>query len=228
MPSKNGRFEGKRVLITQADKLMGPAIVERFEAEGAQLIRNIQDYTSDPQLPCRIVADAGHVDVLVINLRPPDAGIAAPEAIEEAAWQSMFNHIVHPTMRFVTAVLPQMIERREGKIVVVSSAIPMRPIKGLSTYCAARGAQNAYVKSAGTESARSNVQINAVGQNWVLGGYPADYMDCEANRKRVARDVPAMRLAEGWEQAELVLYLASGNSDFISGQVIPFAGGWVT
>lgn len=72
------------------------------------------------------------------------------------------------------------------------------------------------------------MQINAVGQNWVYGGYPSDYLESEKNRDRVVRDVPAMRLAEGWEQAELVLYLASRCSNFISGQVIPFSGGWVT
>ncbi|MEL6758522.1 MAG: SDR family oxidoreductase [Pseudomonadota bacterium] len=221
-------FEGQRVLVTQADKLMGPAISECFRENGATVIRDAHDYSSDPDLPARIVADAGHVDVLVINLRPSDIAASTIDATSEQSWQLMFNEIVHPMMRFSRAVLPQMVERKRGKIVVVSSAIALRPIDQLSTYCAVRGAQNAYVKAAGQESARSNVQINAVGQNWVLGGYPDDFMESERNRRRVEREVPAMRLGEGWEQAELVLYLASHRSDFMSGQVIPFSGGWVT
>jgi hypothetical protein len=63
----------------------------------------------------------------------------------------------------------------------------MRPTDGLSTYCATRGAQNVYVKAAGKESAQNNVQINAVGRNWVLGGYPSDYMDSDKNRARVEK-----------------------------------------
>lgn len=221
-------FEGKRVLITQADRLMGPAITKCFEENGAEVIGDDQDYTSDPDLPARIVSQAGHIDVLVVNLRPSEISASAIDETEEHSWRRMFEELVHPMMRFSRAVLPQMVERKRGKIVVVSSAIALRPIDQLSTYCAARGAQNAYVKAAGQESARSNVQINAVGQNWVLGGYPDDFMNSDRNRRRVQREVPAMRLGQGWEQAELVLFLASNRSDFMSGQVIPFAGGWVT
>lgn len=228
MKHSDHSLEGQRVLVTQAHKLMGPAISKCFEENGAEVFGDEQDYTLDPYLPERIVSAVGHVDVLVVNLRPSDIAASMIDATEENSWRRMFDELVHPMMRFSRAVLPQMIERKRGKIVVVSSAIALRPIDQLSTYCAARGAQNAYVKAAGQESARNNVQINAVGQNWVLGGYPDSFMESDRNRRRVERDVPAMRLGEGWEQAELVLYLASNRSDFMSGQVIPFAGGWVT
>lgn len=72
------------------------------------------------------------------------------------------------------------------------------------------------------------MQINAIGQNFVYGGYPENAMEKPRIRNLVERDVPARRIAEGWEQAELVLFLASQNSNFICGQVVPFAGGWVT
>lgn len=130
--SSNERFGGKRILVTQANQLMGPAIADRFRDEGAHLICDTRDYTTDPFVPARAVDEAGRIDVLVVNLRPSKTGANAVEATKEQAWQLMFDQIVHPTMRFITAVLPQMIERGEGKIVVVSSAIPLRPINGLS------------------------------------------------------------------------------------------------
>jgi len=222
-----GRFAGRTVLITCADLYMGPAIGARFEMEGAHVIRDTGRY-ADADDPARVVAAAGKVDVLVINLLP-DKTVRGPILeVREQAWQDIFAMLVHPTMRFMKAALPQMIERREGKIIVVTSAAPLRAIASAPAYTAARGAQNALVLAAGSEVARHNVQINAIGQNFVYGGYPANAMDKPEIRERVLRDVPAQRIAEGWEQAELVLFLASQNSNFICGQVIPFAGGWVT
>ena len=221
-------FAGKRVLVTSADIYMGPAIVRRFREAGADVVADQGRYGSDKSEPARVVAEAGHVDVLVVNLLPEDFTPQAPTDIVDDDWIKMFDLLVHPTMRFVKAVLPQMLAREQGKIIAVTSAAPLRAIEGTSCYSAARGAQNAYVRTAGSEVARFNVQINAIGQNYVYGGYPDNALDDPAIREAVMRDVPARRFAEGWEQAELVLFLASQNSNFISGQVVPFSGGWVT
>jgi 2-keto-3-deoxy-L-fuconate dehydrogenase len=106
----------------------------------------------------------------------------------------------------------------------------LRGIPNASGYCAARGAQNAFVRAAGIELAPHNVQFNAVGQNYVRNPtyYPEDLLEDPRFAKHLARNVPSQRVAEGWESAELALFLASDKSDFMVGQVIPFAGGWVT
>jgi 2-keto-3-deoxy-L-fuconate dehydrogenase len=226
-PKPSGRCNGTRVLVTSSDIYMGPAIVERFRAEGGSVVEDFGRYVDDPNEPARVVAAMGRVDVLVLNLLASPPKQFAHEIVEEA-WQSAFDALVHPTMRFVAAVLPQMIERRSGKIVAVTSAAPLRSIPGRGAYSAARGAQNAFVEVAGAESAQHNVQINAIAQNYVYGGYPPDALENPRVRDELSRDVPTRRLAESWEQAELVLFLASQSSDFISGQVVPFAGGWVT
>jgi 2-keto-3-deoxy-L-fuconate dehydrogenase len=219
---------------------MGPAITRRFRREGADVIENCASYEADPMLPTRIVTEAGKIDILVVNLRSrpmtrtigtePDTGLSkrvlAYEEQEEA-WQLMFNRLVHPTRRFISAVLPQMIERRSGKIIAITSAVPMRSVEGTSTYSTARAAQNAYVRVAGAEVAKFNVQINAIAQNFVKGGFAHNAMDIPAIRDRVMAEVPAQRLSEEDEQAELALFLATESSNFFVGQVIPYAGGWV-
>lgn len=227
MSEKCGRFARQRVLVTSADIYMGPAIVDRFTGEDADVIADVGRYSA-PDEPAAIIAEAGHIDILVLNLLPENFIRQLATDTDETEWLRMFELLVHPTMRFVKAVLPQMIERRSGKIVAVTSAAPLRAIEAVSSYTAARGAQNAYVRAVGAEIAPFNIQFNAIGQNYVYGGYPANAMDDPAIREKVMRDVPARRFAEGWEQAELVLFLASQNSNFISGQVIPFSGGWVT
>ena len=80
------------------------------------------------------------------------------------------------------------------------------------------------------EFAAANVQINAIAQNYVSNPvyYPDELVNSERFQKHLARNVPIRRVAREEEQAELTLFLSSGNSDFIVGQIIPFAGGWVT
>jgi 2-keto-3-deoxy-L-fuconate dehydrogenase len=223
----DGRFAGRRVLVTSADQYMGPAVTARFENAGATVIAHHGSYGPGEQDPAAVVAAAQPLDVVVVNLLvvQPLSGVAD---IPEDVWRSMFDGMVDPTMRFVTAALPEMIKRRSGKIIVVTSTTPLRVSRGLAAYTAARGAQNAYVRAAGAEAAPSNVQINAVAQNYVYGGYAVDALENPAMRAKVMREVPAQRIAEGWEQAELVLFLASESSNFICGQVVPFAGGWVS
>lgn len=227
---QKSEFSGKRVLITSVDRYMGPAITARFEEEGAVVITDATDYAAEPTAPERIVREAGHIDILVANLHATPSFDAFnyeySADVSDAEWRKMFAELTDPLMRFTRAVLPQMIERRQGKIVAVTSALSLRMSETVSSYSAARGAQNAYVRAVGSEVGRHNVQINAVAQNYVYGGYPDDAMERPEIRDAVMRDVPARRLASGREQSELVLFLASNRSDFFCGQVVPFAGGW--
>jgi 2-keto-3-deoxy-L-fuconate dehydrogenase len=221
-----GRLAQNRILVTQADQYMGPAICELFQAEGATVIADRSDLTLEGACE-RAVAAVGELDVLVANLAHPSR-LAAVQEISDADWFALFETLVHPLMRLVRAVSPQMIARRSGKIVAITSAAPLRGIARASAYSAARGAQNAFVRAAGVELAASNVQFNAVAQNYVQNEtyYPRGLTDSDRFKQHLARNVPAGRVAEGWESAELALFLASSKSDFMCGQAIPFAGGW--
>lgn len=210
-----------------ADRYTGPAVVERLAAEGAAVVADSGRYTSADE-PHRVVAEAGPIDILVVNLIAPWKPTPAAETTDEQ-WLAMFDALVHPLMRFVRAVLPQMTERRSGKIIAVTSAAPLRAIPKSGAYSAARGAQNAYVRAVGAEVARHNVQLNAIAQAYVesVDAFQRDTWETDPMQRQL-RQVPAGRIAESWEQAELVAFLASGSSDFIAGQIIPYTGGWVT
>jgi len=221
-----GRLEGKRALVTCADRYMGPAIAELFTAEGAQVVTD-SDPLTDPAAPARVVSAAGRVDILVANLAVAPVR-ANPWEIADEDWLALFDGLVHPLMRLVRAVLPQMVERHAGKIVAITSAAPLRGIPKLAGYVAARGAQNAFIRSVGLEVARDNIQVNAIAQNYVENNvyYPPELLANSEMRHRMEEAIPLGRLAKPWESAELALFLASNRSDFIVGQVIPFAGGW--
>lgn len=219
-----GRIAGRRVLISRAQEFMGPAIAELFREEGATVITDERDLRP-PQAAADAVAEAGDIDVLVVNLIAPNPRIILEEETTEELWQTMFETMVHPMYRLCHAVLPQMRTRRSGKIVVMGSANALRGTNNRSAYSSARGAQVSYVKSVGTEMAPYNVHINLMAQFLVEN--PASVPGGKlADLALRLPEVPAGRMAKGRESALLALYLASGESDFLVGQVIPFAGGW--
>lgn len=223
----NQMLLGRRVLITQADAFMGPVLCEVFAEEGAQVIASTASLVG-PDAPAAVVAAAGHIDVLVANL-----AIAAPSTpaaeVSDDEWRATFAALVDPLPRLVRAVLPAMIARRAGKILVMGSASALRGMKRASTYSAARGAQLAYVQAVGVEAASHNVQINAIAQNFVDNPtyFPAEVQANPRFQERLAREVPLGRLVAAREDALFAAYLCSDAADCFVGQVFPLCGGWV-
>jgi 2-keto-3-deoxy-L-fuconate dehydrogenase len=220
-------LQGKRVLITQADAFMGPALCEVFAAHGATVIANSEPLIR-PEAPASIVAEAGRIDVLVTNLAVPAPTSAAVDAPDEE-WRNTFAALVDPLPRLCRAVLPAMIERGSGKILVMGSASALRGMKRTSTYSAARGAQLAYVQSVGVEVAKHNVQVNAIAQNFVDNPtyFPAEVQADPRFQERLKREVPLGRLVSPREDAEFAAYLCSEPASCFVGQVFPLCGGWV-
>ncbi|MGZ8260681.1 MAG: SDR family NAD(P)-dependent oxidoreductase, partial [Caldimonas sp.] len=130
---------GKRVLVTQAGEFMGPTLCEVFAARGAEVFASTVPL-SPPDAAARAVAAAGAVDVLVANLAVVAPATAAGD-VGDDEWRSVFAALVDPLPRLLRAVLPAMLERGAGKVLVIGSASALRGMKRTSSYSAARGAQ---------------------------------------------------------------------------------------
>jgi len=222
------RLLGKRVLVTQCQDYMGPPTVEIFRAEGAEVIADDRDLRV-PGACETLVTESGRVDILIANLAGPTfTGIATAD-LSDDDFSTTFDLMVHPLHRLTRAVLPQMIARRAGKIVVFGSASALKGMKTLAAYSAARAAQVGYVQSVGVEVASHNVQINLIAQNYVENPsyYPPELTARESFQASLRRQVPAGRLATAREDVMFALFLAGEESNFFTGQAIPFCGGWV-
>lgn len=221
-------LSGKRVLVTQANDYMGPATVDVFTQAGAEVIASNDDLTVAGACE-QLIYDNGDIDILIANLASANySGIHATD-LEDEAWHDTFNKMVHPLHRLSRAVLPQMIARNAGKIVVYGSATALRGMKTVSAYSAARAAQVGYVQSLGVEVAPHNIQVNLIAQNYVENPvyYPSQLREQPKFQASLKRQVPLGRLATAEEDARFALFLASNDSDFFVGQAIPFSGGWI-
>jgi 2-keto-3-deoxy-L-fuconate dehydrogenase len=221
-------LNGRRVLITQSAEFMGPALCRVFAGHGAEVIADAGPLR-DPGRPAALVGASGRIDVLIANLACPAPATPAVE-VGDGEWRDVFEQLVDPLPRLCRAVLPQMLERRAGKIIVMGSASALRGMRRASTYSAARGAQLAYVRALGVEVAAQGVQVNAIAQNFVDNPtyFPPEVQALEKFQRRLAAEVPVGRLGTPDEDAMLAVFLACDEVRFMVGQAIPFAGGWVT
>ena len=220
-------LQGKRVLVTQAAEFMGLPLCEVFAEQGADVVASAEPLDGR-DAATRVVADAGTIDVLVANLaiRAPDTPAVD---VSDDEWARVFAALVDPLPRLARAVLPQMIRRRSGKVVVIGSASALRGQKRTSTYSAARGAQLAWVQAVGLEVAPHQVQVNAIAQNFVENPtyFPPEVQANPRFQERLKREVPLGRLVSAREDAAFAAYLCSDAADCFVGQVFPVCGGWV-
>lgn len=222
----SGMLAGKRVVITQADTFMGPTLCAVFAAHGAEVIADDRPL-ADPVLPAELIAAAGHVDVLVANLAIPAPSTPAVQ-VQEDEWRAAFAHMVDPLPRLCRAVLPPMLARQSGKILLMGSASALRGMRNASTYSAARGAQLAYIQALGVEVAPQQVQVNAIAQNFVDNPtyFPESVQQNPRFQERLKREVPLGRLVAPQEDAEFAAYLCSPAANCFVGQIFPVCGGW--
>lgn len=218
---------GRRILVTQSDDFMGPALCEVLARQGAEVVASPDDL-APPDASARVVAAAGPVDTVVANLahRAPTTPAAD---VGDDEWRAVFASLVDPLPRLLRAALPGFAARGHGRLLVIGSASALRGMKRASTYSAARGAQLAWVQAVGVELAPRGVRVNAIAQNFVDNPtyFPPAVQADPRFQDRLRREVPLGRLVSAHEDASFAAYLCGDAADCFVGQVFPVCGGWV-
>ena len=126
------------------------------------------------------------------------------------------------------SVVPVMVERGEGQVLVITSASAVRPTPGAPLYSAARAGANMLVRNVADEIAATGVQVNSVGTNFM--DFPefleASKATTPEGRARVEALVPMGRLGTLQEFASFCMPFLDGTSRFTTGQFVAYAGGW--
>ncbi|MGH7368924.1 MAG: SDR family NAD(P)-dependent oxidoreductase [Candidatus Rokuibacteriota bacterium] len=250
------KLTGKIALITNVSEFMGPAITEEFCREGASVALHdreeaaVKPYAAIAErlgrdaLPLAgdlsrseeaervvdaVVARFGRLDVLVNNNAHPPSG-GPVEQTTDAAWREMMARLLDEPFFCLRAALRVMRPAGRGKIINMSSAAAFPGLPNYAAYTAARAGVNGLTRAVGREVAGAGIQVNAIAQNYVENPtyFPPALTGDPAKLQRMVKHVPAGRLARAEESARLAVYLASEDAGFFIGQVIPFAGGWVT
>ena len=225
-------LRGKTAIVTGGAAGIGRAIVERFEAEGSKVVvfdingPNPVDVT-DYDAVGRAVAAAGPVDILVNN-----AGWDLFRPFLETDrefWQKILSLNLLGVLNMMHCVLPGMIARGGGKVVSIASDAGRVGSSGEAVYSACKGGVIALTKTLARELARKNVRLNTVCPGLTETGMLEQFMQGAGNpeklREAYRRAVPVGRLGQPEDIAGAVLFLASDDAAFITGQTLSVSGG---
>lgn len=241
-------LKDKAILITDVLHFAGPGATKGLAELGAQILCHDEDF-QDPgkrrafadENPGVLVAEAtetmalatealerlGKIDVLINNDAYPAPRLPIDE-IKPADLRSAFERLVFRGFELTGALVPQMKERGSGRVIFVTSAGPIGGIPDYTVYASARSAVNGMIKSLAMELGPHGISVNAVAPNYLDNPdyYPPELMAKPRVAEKILSRIPLGRLGDQEEAAALIAFLAGDNSGFVTGQVIPFAGGW--
>ena len=212
-------------VVCQDTSFVDPSVAEAYTAAHPEL--NITRAQRPEEIVEDVTTTQGRIDVMICN----DAGAAVRAPIESAMTddlRSALEQMVVFPFEMAGAVVPQMKNRKSGKILFVTSATPLRGLPNYSMYVTARGATNALAVSLAQELGSDNIQVNAIAPNYVESPnyFPPELVNDPEALAKMTRNIPLKRLGRPEEVAALIAFYASDQSDFITGHVMPFAGGW--
>jgi dihydroanticapsin dehydrogenase len=221
---------GARVVIADVSPA-GTAIVERLAAEHDQRARfvasDVADETAVRDLVRASVDFMGGIDGLV-NV----AGIQRSGEIadfEAADWDEQMRVNVRSCFLMCREVVPEMRRVGRGSIVTTASGAGMQAAPGMTGYSASKGAIVAFTRSLAVELAPEGIRCNCVAPGWTDTAFNAPVIGYlggpEAHRELIERSVPLRRQGDPREIAEVVLFLLSDASSYVTAQTVCVDGG---
>jgi 3-oxoacyl-[acyl-carrier protein] reductase len=182
---------------------------------------------TNPEEASQMVTDAtshfGKIDLLVNN-----AGISQYKLFThttEQDWENILNANLKSTFRCTKLVLPQMLKRKSGNIINISSVWGITGASLETIYSASKAAVIGFTKALAKEVAPSNINVNCIAPGII---HTNMLKNLEKNELEALKgEVPLGRLGEPNDIAQTVLFLASDNAGYITGQVISPNGGFV-
>ena len=243
------RLQDKVAIVTGAGSGMGLTIAETFAREGAkvavldineQAAKDVAkligedsvaircDVAKKPEIDKAIAATIkafGDIDILVNN-----AGISHVNKpildIEEAEFDRVFAVNVKGLFLFSQAAIPAMRKNGGGVIINIGSTAGLRPRPGLSAYNATKGAVHNLTKTLAVELAPDNIRVCAIAPVATDTPLLPTFLGNAAGmREKFVATVPLGRLAQTNDIANVALFLASAEAEFLTGNIVEVDGG---
>jgi 3-oxoacyl-[acyl-carrier protein] reductase len=230
--------EGCRVAICSRNKedliATSDEIKRRYDNEPFWCVCDLNKPKDIENTVNAVVKNFGSIDILVNNCGGPIAGFF--RELSDKDWEEGFEQVLMSTIRFSNHVIPDMIFKEWGRIINITSVSVKQPIDNLVLSNSLRSGVVGLAKSLSNELAQYNITVNSVAPGYTLTNRLYDLAVSRAKKSGssheeilsdIAKKIPMERLARPEEIASVVLFLASVQAGYVTGNTIQVDGGWV-
>jgi NAD(P)-dependent dehydrogenase (short-subunit alcohol dehydrogenase family) len=244
-------LSGKVALVTGSSKGIGRAIAERMAELGARVVissrkgdvceavaAGIRERGGEAiAVPCNIgykeqleslVAATretfGRIDVLVCNAAV-NPWFGPSQEIPDSAFDKIFAANVRSNHWLCQLVIPEMAERRDGVVIIISSVGGLSGNKEIGAYCISKAADMQMARNLAVEWGPSNVRVNCIAPGLIKTDFARALWESPEIYERTVRRAPLHRIGDPDEIAGMAIYLASRAGSFTTGQTICVDGG---
>jgi 3-oxoacyl-[acyl-carrier protein] reductase len=244
------KLKDKIAIVTGASGGIGKAIALHLAAAGATVVCNyctnqqkaeavvqaaretggsavsmqgdVRSFAEMETMMASVVAQFSRIDILINN-----AGITRDElllSMSDKDWRDVIETNLYGAFNSTKAVAQQMMFQKKGRIINISSGAGDRGGRGQTNYAASKGGLNAFTRAAAMELAPKNITVNAVAPGVIETEMSQEVM--RRAKETVMNHIPLKRLGTCDEVASLVVFLASDDAAYITGQIIRVDGGF--
>ncbi|EYE89307.1 3-ketoacyl-ACP reductase [Fervidicella metallireducens AeB] len=245
------KLKNRIALITGASTGIGRAIAMKYAQEGAHVIINyignqsvaeeaveeikglggsaemykcdISSYSEVENMVDELVAKHGKIDILVNNAGITKDSLVMRMSIED--FQKVIDINLNGTFNTIKALSRYMLKERQGKIINIASVVGITGNAGQANYAASKAGVIALTKSVAKEFATRNINVNAIAPGYIQTKM-TDVLN-EKVKEEILSRIPMKTIGSPEDIAKTALFLASEDSNYITGQVINVDGGMV-
>ncbi len=219
--------EGAKVMVADWGEATGQETAELVKQQGGEAVFVKVDVSqaADAENMVKLCLEKyGQVDILFNNAGIVKFGALAETA--EADWDQVIDVNLKGVFLCSKAVLPQMLKQGKGKIVNTASIAGLVGFDQIGPYCASKGGIIALTREMALEYAPKKINVNCIAPGVIKTAMTEDMLNDPATVENFTANTPYPRLGEPEDIAMAAVYLASDESDFVTGQVLTVDGGW--
>ena len=218
--------EGANVVICDMNEAQAQQTAAEIVSLGVKAVSYKVNVTQEKEAQAcvdKVIDTLGRIDILVNNAGVTRDGLLI--RMKEGDWDMVMAVNLRGTFNFTKSVAKSMIKNRSGKIVSVASIIGLIGNAGQANYAASKAGVMGLTKSVAKELAGRNINVNAVAPGFIDTAMTQALP--EETRKKMLELVPLRRMGTPEDVADVVFFLCSDLSKYITGQVITIDGGMV-